>query len=80
MVRKCLAANFNVLRFHAAPAPPHVYEVCDELGMMVIDESAIYASWGMIMPEHPRWLPECRDHLRRWVRRDRNHPSIVLYY
>ena len=79
MVRKCLAANFNVLRFHAAPAPPHVYDVCDELGMLVIDESAIYASWGMIMPEHPRWLPECRDHLRRWVRRDRNHPSIVLW-
>ncbi len=78
-VRKCLAANFNVLRFHAAPAPPYVYDVCDELGMMVIDESAIYASWGMVMPEHPRWLPECRRHLRRWVRRDRNHPSIILW-
>ena len=79
MVRKCLSANFNVLRFHAVPAPPHVYDVCDELGMLVVDESAIYASWGMIMPEHPRWLPECRDHLRRWVRRDRNHPSIILW-
>lgn len=79
MVRRALAANFNVLRFHAVPAPPHVYEVCDELGMLVIDESAIYASWGMVMPEHPRWLDECRDHLRRWVRRDRNHPAIVLW-
>jgi len=79
LVRKCLAANFNVLRLHAAPAPPHVYDVCDKLGMLVIDESAIYSSWGMVMPEHPRWLPECRDHLARWVRRDRNHPSIVLW-
>ncbi|MCK5804820.1 MAG: hypothetical protein KAI66_18425 [Lentisphaeria bacterium] len=79
MIRRCLDANFNVLRFHAAPAPPHVYDICDEMGMLVIDESAIYASWGMIMPEHPRWLPECRDHLRRWVRRDRNHPSIILW-
>lgn len=79
LVRKYLAANFNVLRFHAAPAPPHVYDVCDELGMLVIDESAIYSSWGMVMPEHPRWLPECRDHLARWVRRDRNHPSVVLW-
>jgi hypothetical protein len=78
-IKRALAANFNVLRFHAVPAPPHVYAVCDELGMMVIDESAIYASWGMIVPEHPRWLDHCRDHLRRWVRRDRNHPSIVLW-
>jgi len=79
LVKKALAANFNVLRFHAVPAPPHVYDVCDELGMLVIDESAIYASWGMILPEHPDWLDNCRDHLRRWVRRDRNHPSIVLW-
>ncbi|NUQ01400.1 MAG: hypothetical protein HUU35_16275, partial [Armatimonadetes bacterium] len=79
LVRRALAANFNVLRFHAAPAPPHVLDVCDELGMMVIDESGIYASWGMVMPEHPRWLPECLAHLERLVRRDRNHPAVVLW-
>ncbi|NLE54143.1 MAG: hypothetical protein GX617_04320 [Lentisphaerae bacterium] len=78
-VKRALAANFNVLRFHAVPAPPHVYDVCDELGMMVIDESGIYASWGMILPSHPRWLPECREHLARWVRRDRNHPSVLIW-
>jgi hypothetical protein len=78
-VKRAQAANFNVLRFHAVPAPPHVYDVCDELGMLVIDESSIYASWGMVMPEHPEWLENCHDHLRRWVRRDRNHPSIVLW-
>jgi hypothetical protein len=79
VVRRALAANFNVLRFHAVPAPPHVYDVCDELGMLVIDESAIYASWGMVLPEHPDYLDNCRDHLRRWVRRDRNHPAVVLW-
>ena len=79
MVRRSLAANFNVLRFHALPVPPHVYDVCDQLGMMVVDESAIYASWGMVMPEHPQWMPECLRHLEAWVRRDRNHPSIVLW-
>jgi beta-galactosidase len=53
MVRRYQAANCNVLRFHSMPAPPHVLDVCDELGMLVIDESAIYASWQMLMPEHP---------------------------
>ncbi len=79
MVQTYQKANFNVLRFHSMPAPPHVLDVCDELGMLVIDESAIYASWGMLMPEHPRWMEFCREHLSRWVRRDRNHPAVVLW-
>ncbi len=79
MIRRYQAANCNVLRFHSMPAPPHVLEVCDELGMLVIDESAIYASWQMLMPEHPEWMARCREHLTRWVRRDRNHPAIILW-
>jgi len=79
MVRRFQQVNFNVLRFHALPAPPHVLDVCDELGMMVIDESAIYSSWGMLMPEHAAFLDNCRRHLAGFVRRDRNHPAVVLW-
>jgi len=79
MIRRYQAANCTVLRFHAMPAPPHVLDVCDELGMLVIDESAIYASWQMLMPEHPEWMAHCREHLTRWVRRDRNHPAVILW-
>jgi beta-galactosidase/beta-glucuronidase len=39
MIRRYQGANCNVLRFHSMPAPPHVLDVCDELGMLVIDES-----------------------------------------
>jgi len=78
-IRRYQAANCNVLRFHSMPAPPHVLDVCDELGMLVIDESAIYASWQMLMPEHPDWMEHCREHLTRWVRRDRNHPAVILW-
>jgi hypothetical protein len=79
MIRRYQAANCNVLRFHSMPAPPHVLDVCDELGMLVTDESAIYASWQMLMPEHPDWMEHCREHLTRWVRRDRNHPAVILW-
>ena len=54
-------------------------DVCDELGMLVINESGIYASWQMLMPEHPGFMEACREHLARWVRRDRNHPAVVLW-
>jgi hypothetical protein len=79
MIRRYQTANCNVLRFHSMPAPPHVIEACDELGMMVIDESAIYASWQMLLPEHPDWMAHCCEHLARWVRRDRNHPAVILW-
>jgi hypothetical protein len=79
MVQRYQKASFNALRFHAMPAPPQVLDVCDELGMLVIDESAIYASWQMLMPEHPLFMEFTREHLARWVRRDRNHPAIVLW-
>jgi hypothetical protein len=79
MIRRYQQVNFNVLRFHAMPAPPHVLDLCDEMGMLVIDESLIYASWSMLMPEHDQFMENCRDHLIRWVRRDRNHPSVVIW-
>jgi hypothetical protein len=79
MLRRYQALNCNVLRFHSMPPPPHVLDLCDEMGILVIGESAIYCSWDMQLPEHPEWLANCREHLTRWVRRDRNHPSIVLW-
>jgi hypothetical protein len=79
MLKKYQQVNFNVLRFHSLPPPPHVLDLCDELGILVIGESAIYASWKMLMPEHPDFMRHCREHLERWVRRDRNHPSVVLW-
>ncbi len=79
MIRRYQTVNFNVLRFHSMPAPTYVLDACDEMGMLVIDESAIYASWGMLMPEHPQWMENCREHLTKWVRRDRNHPAVVLW-
>lgn len=79
MIQKYQAVNFNVLRFHAMPAPPHVLELCDEMGMLVIGESAIYASWNMLLPDHPEFMANCREHLVRWVRRDRNHPSVIMW-
>jgi hypothetical protein len=79
MLRRYREANCNTLRFHGMPPPPHVLDLCDEMGMLVIGESSIYGSWGMTMPEHPDWIANCREHLVRWIRRDRNHPSVILW-
>ena len=78
-LKRYQAVNFNTLRFHSLPPPPHVLELCDEMGILVIAESAIYASWHMLDPAHPDFMEHCREHLTRFVRRDRNHPSVITW-
>lgn len=69
----------NAIRTHAMPYPPCYFDVADEMGMLLIDESAIYGSAGTLAYAEPRFWDACRDHVRRLVRRDRNHPSVVFW-
>lgn len=69
----------NVIRTHAMPYPPCYFEVADEMGMMLIDESAVYGSAGTLALNEDRFWDNCREHVRRLVRRDRNHPSVIFW-
>jgi len=66
----------NLLRTAHMPAIPEVYAFADEIGMMIYDE------WGNSFcndideePFEKNNLPE----LERWVKRDYNHASVVLW-
>ena len=52
---------------HNAPAP-ELLEACDKLGMMVMDETRMFGS-----------SDEAVDEITSIVRRDRNHPSVILW-
>jgi beta-galactosidase len=52
---------------HNAPTP-ELLEACDRLGMLVMDENRLLGSDAL----HLNWLEEL-------VRRDRNHPSVVIW-
>jgi beta-galactosidase len=52
---------------HNAPTP-ELLDACDRLGMMVMDEARTMAS-----------TPEGLDELTRQIKRDRNHPSVVIW-
>ncbi|MGN6333696.1 MAG: glycoside hydrolase family 2 TIM barrel-domain containing protein [Motilibacteraceae bacterium] len=72
--------GFNALRTSHYPNDPALLDLCDELGMYVIDEAdieshAYYAS----LCEDPRYLTAWVDRVSRMVLRDRNHPSIILW-
>lgn len=73
------AAGGNFTRLHAQPYPEFFLDVADEVGMLIVDESAIYGSSKTIQADHPDFIANCRAHLERLVRRDRNHPSVVMW-
>ena len=70
----------NAVRTAHNPQVPRFYELCDELGLLVMDE--IFDGWRQKAPQDygkqafAEWWQ--RD-LRDWLRRDRNHPSIVIW-
>ncbi|MBW8847580.1 MAG: DUF4982 domain-containing protein [Burkholderiales bacterium] len=62
------AMGVNAIRSAHHPATPELLDACDRLGMLVIDEHRMMGT-----------APQIRDELERMVRRDRNHPSVVLW-
>jgi beta-galactosidase len=77
--RACRDVGVNIVRLHAMPYPEFYLEAADEVGMLIIDESAIYGSGKAMQADHPDFIENCRQHLRRLVRRDRSHPSVVIW-
>lgn len=76
-VDNLLRLNFNVLRIHQIPATPYMLDVCDELGLMIVDETPIRGSEG-----REDWKAG-REPIRRYVgelaARDRRHPAVVVW-
>jgi len=76
-VDNLLRLNFNVLRIHQIPATPYMLDVCDERGLMVVDESPLRGSEGGESYKDGKDNMLAMD--RELVARDRNHPAVVLW-
>ncbi|HMH20933.1 MAG TPA: glycoside hydrolase family 2 TIM barrel-domain containing protein [Puia sp.] len=69
-------AHLNAVRLHAQPYPSFYLDVADEMGILVLDETAIWASDGGPKLNDPDFWSDTKDHLSGLILRDRNHPSI----
>jgi beta-galactosidase len=70
------AANGNAVRPHAQIYPRFYLDIADEMGICVLDETAIWASDGGPKMDSPLFWDACKEHIRRLVLRDRNHASV----
>jgi beta-galactosidase len=72
--------GFNAVRTSHSPNDPRFYDLCDELGMYVVDEANIEAHAFIFSLAHdPRYLATWVERGSRMVTRDKNHPSIVMW-
>ncbi len=67
--------GFNMVRFIAGMAWPSQLDFCDELGLMVYEES--YAGW--CMEDSPQMAERFDRSTSEMIQRDRNHPSMVIW-
>ena len=67
----------NAVRPHAQPWPRAYYDLADEMGLMVLDETGLFGSSIRLNFEDPELWQRSADHLRDLIRRDRNHPSVI---
>lgn len=70
----------NAVRMSHNPPAPELLDLCDEMGVLVVDE--IFDCWRQKKTPLDFHLifPEWHEaDLRAMLRRDRNHPSIILW-
>jgi beta-galactosidase len=64
----------NIVRTSHYPQSRHFLDRCDEIGLLVLEE---IPGWQHIGDE--KWKEVAIDNVGRMIRRDWNHPSIVLW-
>jgi len=67
-IRTLKSMGSNAYRSSHHPPTPALLDACDRLGMLVIDETRLMGSSATQL-----------DELERMIKRDRNHPSVVLW-
>ncbi|MDT9698935.1 glycoside hydrolase family 2 TIM barrel-domain containing protein [Streptomyces sp. P17] len=77
--------NLNAVRTSHYPPHPAFLDLCDELGLWVIDECDLEThgfteqNWRDNPVDDDRWTPALIDRAARMVERDKNHPSVVFW-
>jgi beta-galactosidase len=72
--------NFNAVRCAHYPNDPYWLDLCDELGLYVIDEANVEShGYFCQISQDRRYAGAFLDRGLRMVERDKNHPSIILW-
>jgi beta-galactosidase len=72
--------NINAVRTSHYPADSHLYDVCDRLGMYVLDEANLEShAYLRSLTKDPMWTPAILERIVRMAQRDVAHPSVIMW-
>ena len=81
--------NINAVRTSHYPNYPLWYDLCDQYGLYVIDETNLetHGTWKYFQQEEgetipgskPEWRANVLDRCNSMMQRDKNHPSVVIW-
>ncbi len=72
--------NINAVRTSHYPNSPRWYELCDQYGLYLTDETNLetHEIWSALT-KNPSWKEAFVDRAKRMVERDKNHPSVIIW-
>ena len=73
--RRLKDAGFTIIRAAHYPQDPAFMDACDELGLFVIVPTPGWQYWN----KEPAWGEMVHENTRLIIRRDRNHPSVLMW-
>ncbi len=68
-------AGMTIIRAAHYPQDPSFMDACDELGLFVIVPTPGWQYWN----KDPKWGEMVHQNTRDIIRRDRNHPSVLMW-
>lgn len=77
--------NINAIRTAHYPNAPYFYHLADKMGFYIIDEADLECHGFELTHDYdwisndPTWEIAYVDRLERMIRRDKNHPSIIMW-
>ncbi|MBQ8309492.1 MAG: hypothetical protein IJX80_00585 [Clostridia bacterium] len=69
------ALGFNIIRTIARGFTDELLDICDEIGLLVMDAAA--TGWGMTL--HSKTRQQVETYNANLIRQHRNHPSVAAY-
>ena len=68
-------AGFTIIRTAHYPQDPSFMDACDELGLFIIVATPGWQYWN----KEKGWDEKVHENTRNIIRRDRNHPSVLMW-
>ncbi len=79
-INKLREMGVNAIRLAHNMPSVEMMELADEMGILIVSEAFDIWEWPKTEFDYARYFNDwCEKDIESWIRRDRNHPSIIMW-